>query len=177
MKVYLFMILWIVVVGFISKGSEVTETINGREEKRTNYTYAILMFAVIIIFTGLRSSVADTFTYIKNFDRLDVESTSLVNIFKNNEGYQLYSAYGYIVKKFISEDATVYLFGIALISGIFAMIGYRGMPCLCTGWTKRIDFTPSQSKIMDFCQLSHRQSQGRRAPSNDGSEKKSPLHA
>ncbi len=129
MKVYLFMILWIVVVGFISKGSEVTETINGREEKRTNYTYAILMFAVIIIFTGLRSSVGDTFAYIKNFDRLDVESTSLVNIFKNNEAYQLYSAYGYIVKKFISEDSTIYLFGIALISGIFAMIGYRRCSC------------------------------------------------
>ena len=89
MKVYLFMILWIVVVGFISRGSEVTETINGREEKRTNYTYAILMFAVIIIFTGLRSSVGDTLTYIKNFNRLDVENTSLLNILKNNEAYHV----------------------------------------------------------------------------------------
>lgn len=129
MKAYLFMILWVVVIGFISKGSEVTELVEGREEKRSNYTYAIIIFSVIIILTGLRSSVGDTFTYIKNFERLDVDSTSLISIFKNNDSYQLYSAYGYIVKKFISTDATVYLFGIALLSGTFTMIGYRRSSC------------------------------------------------
>lgn len=129
MQVYLFIILWIVVVGFISKGSEVTELVEGREEKRTNYTYAILLFSIIILFTGLRSSVGDTHTYIKNFERLDVTGTSLLNIFKNNDAYQLYTAYGYIVKKFISTDPTVYLFGIALISGSFAMIGFRRYSC------------------------------------------------
>ena len=129
MQVYLFMILWIALVGFMSKTYEVTEIIDGREEKRCNYTYSILMFAVIIFFTGLRSSVGDTFNYITNFYNLDVENMSLLSIFKDSEGYQLYRAYGYIVKKFISEDSRVYLFGIALNSGTFAMIGYRRLSC------------------------------------------------
>ncbi len=129
MEVYLFIILWIVCVGFISKGFEVTETIDGRNEKRCNYTYSILMFSVIIFFTGLRSSVGDTWNYIKSFNAIDVDSMSVVSIFRDNDGYQLYHLYGYIVKKFISEDYTVYLFGIALISGIFAMIGYRRSSC------------------------------------------------
>ncbi|MBQ3196322.1 MAG: EpsG family protein [Clostridia bacterium] len=129
MQVYLFMILWIALVGFMSKTYEVTELIDGREEKRCNYTYSILMFAVIIFFTGLRSSVGDTFNYINNFNNIDVESTSLLSILKNSDGYQLYNAYGYIVKKYVSEDSRVYLFGIALISGIFTMIGYRRLSC------------------------------------------------
>ncbi len=129
MQIYLFIILWIILVGFMSKTYEVTEIIDGRAEKRCNYTYSILMFGIIIFFTGLRSSVGDTYTYIKNFNALDVESTSLLGIVKNAEGYQLYQAYGYVVKKFISEDYTVYLFGIALLSGTFAMIGYRRLSC------------------------------------------------
>lgn len=125
MEVYLFMIFWIVLVGFMSKGSEVTEIIDGYPEKRCNYTYSILMFSVIILFTGLRSSVGDTYNYITNFKNLDVEGTTLFKIFAEKDGYQLYTAYGYVVKKFISEDYTVYLFGIALISGVSAMIGFR----------------------------------------------------
>lgn len=125
MKVYLFIILWIAFIGFVSKGSEITETINGYEEKRTNYTYAILMFSVIIIFTGLRSSVGDTVNYINSFKRLDIEGMSLLSVFGESDGYQLFHAYGYVVKKYVSEDPTVYLFGIALISGTCAMIGFR----------------------------------------------------
>lgn len=129
MEVYLFIIAWIAVVGFMSKTYQVTELIDGREEKRCNYTYSILMFSVIIIFTGLRSSVGDTWTYIKGFNNLNVEGTSVWRIFKENEGYQLYAAYGYLVKKYISDNPTVYLFGIALISGICTMIGYRRYSC------------------------------------------------
>lgn len=129
MEVYLFMILWIAFIGFISRPFEVTELIDGRREKRCNYTYSILMFSVIIIFTGLRSSVGDTWNYINGFNNIDVNSTSVLDIFRYNDGYQLYSAYGYIVKKYISDDPTVYLFGIALISGTCAMIGYRRYSC------------------------------------------------
>lgn len=129
MQVYLFMIVWIVLVGFMSKGSEVTELIEGRQEKRSNYTYSILAFSVIILFTGLRSSVGDTYTYMRNFENLIVFDKSFFGILRNSDGYHLYNAYGYLVKKYISEDPTVYLFGIALISGIFAMIGFRRYSC------------------------------------------------
>ncbi len=129
MQVYLFMILWIALVGFISKGFEVTELIEGRQEKRNNYTYSILAFSVIIIFTGLRSSVGDTYVYMKNFENLIVFDKSLLDVIRDSNGYQLYSAYGYLVKKYISEDPAVYLFGIALISGTFTMIGFRRYSC------------------------------------------------
>ncbi len=125
MQIYIFIIVWIVIVGFMSKGFEVTELIEGREEKRSNYTYAILGFSLIILFTGLRSSVGDTLTYILNFYNLNVDDKSLFDVLFKSEGYQLYQAYGYLVKKYISEDPTDYLFGIALISGAFAMIGFR----------------------------------------------------
>ena len=38
MQIYLFIILWIILVGFMSKTYEVTEIIDGRAEKRCNYT-------------------------------------------------------------------------------------------------------------------------------------------
>ncbi|MBR6594807.1 MAG: EpsG family protein [Clostridia bacterium] len=125
MAVYIFMIIWVAVVGFMSKGTEVTEIIDGREEKRCSYTYSILIFSVIILFTGLRSSVGDTLTYIKNFNNLDVEATSLSELFWESNGYQLYYIYSYLIKRFVSDSATVFLFGIALISGIFSMMGFR----------------------------------------------------
>ncbi len=129
MIVYLFIILWIVIVGFMSKTYYVTEKIDDREEKRCNYTYSILMFSVIIVFTGLRSSVGDTYAYIKAFNNLDVESISVASIFKNDSGYQLFSSFGYVIKKYISNDPAFYLFAIALISGTCTMIGYRRYSC------------------------------------------------
>ncbi len=129
MQVYLFIILWIVLIGFISKGSEDTEIIEGRQEKRSNYTYAILAFSAIIFFTGLRSTVGDTHVYIRNFENLIVYDKSLWSVIRDSNGYQMFYAYGYLVKKYISENPTVYLFGIALISGAFAMIGFRRYSC------------------------------------------------
>lgn len=129
MIVYLFMIFWIVLIGFISKGSEVTEIIGGREEKRSNYTYAILSFSVVIIFTGLRNYFGDTGNYMAGFNRLDVESTTLLKTLKESDGYQLFHAYGYIMKKYVSTDYVPYLFGIALFSGACTIIGYRRYSC------------------------------------------------
>ncbi len=129
MKVYLFIIAWIVIVGFISKGSEINELFDGHEEKRTNHAYALIIISVLILFTGLRSSVGDTYNYIKSFNGLNVHETSILKIFREYDGYYLFRSYEYLVKKFVSDDSQVFLFGMALMTGVGLMTGFRRISC------------------------------------------------
>lgn len=104
-----------------------------RYRRQAYWGQAILFFAVLIFFCGLRSGVADTGTYIAMFEGYPT-SISQVNMddIGKDKGFYIFSV---LYKQIISVDFHGWLFLIALISGIALMIGlvkyseYFGLSC------------------------------------------------
>ena len=91
-------------------------------ERRAYLIQAILFFAVIIFFCGLRSSVADTQTYVHLFN---TSANSIGTIDWNSvvvdKGYQFLVV---LYRQFISKDFHGWLFLCSFVSGVAVMIGF-----------------------------------------------------
>lgn len=94
---------------------------SGMYEKRANIFIAVLTFGIIIFFAGLRSGIADTATYIYFFNSL--QENTLDVLFDSggakDKGFTLFT---YIIKLSVSDDFHVWLFIIALLSGLAVML-------------------------------------------------------
>lgn len=89
-------------------------------ETRANIFIAVLTFGIIIFFAGLRSGIADTGAYILSF--INMQESFLQELFSEasrDKGFYLFT---YFMKFFIADDFHVWLFVIALISGLAVMI-------------------------------------------------------
>ena len=93
----------------------------GTVERRAYLIQAILFFGVIIVFCGLRSGIADTYTYIGLFDAsannvasIDWSSVTV------DRGYQFLVV---LYRQFISKDYHGWLFLCSFVSGVATMIG------------------------------------------------------
>lgn len=107
--------------------------IGNHYEKRAYWIQAIMFFAVVIFFCGLRSGIADTGTYIHMFESYpsNVEEIAWDTVDKDQGFYFLSVLY----KQFISTDFHGWLFIIALVSGTATMYALKkysstfGMSC------------------------------------------------
>ena len=94
----------------------------GTVERRAYLIQAILFFAVIIIFCGLRSGIADTYTYIGLFndsaDKISLIDWDSVPV---DRGYQFLVV---LYRQFISKDYHGWLFLCSFVSGVATMIGF-----------------------------------------------------
>lgn len=91
-------------------------------ERRAYLIQAILFFAVIIFFCGLRSGIADTGVYIGLFNG---SSDNIASI--NWESVSVDRGYQFLVvlyRQFISKDYHGWLFLCSFVSGIATMIGF-----------------------------------------------------
>ena len=126
MKIYWLMLLWVIIFGMICNitAKEVC-IVDGIYEKRTSRFWAFITFSIIIFFIGLRSGIADTYTYIKIFNEYPKqlsEMSSYIVDGTQNIGFIYFSVF---IKQFISTDYHVWLFIIALISGCCTFITFR----------------------------------------------------
>ena len=122
MKVYwLFMVL-AALMGFLQMYSYRTVNSYGQIQKRPRAFQCILFFGVIVLFSGLRSGIADTGAYIRIFEQYPSAITNIdwSNVSKD-KGFYLF---GVFYKQFISDDYHGWLFVIALISGIALAIAF-----------------------------------------------------
>ena len=94
----------------------------GIVERRAYLIQAILFFSVIIFFCGLRSGIADTYTYIGLFnssaDNIRAINWDTVIV---DRGYQFLVV---LYRQFISKDYHGWLFLCSFISGVAVMIGF-----------------------------------------------------
>lgn len=126
MQIYWFMLGWVILFGILSqvtaKRACVGQNLDGdMYESRANLFMAFITFAVIIFFAGARSYVADTSAYIKMFNDYPLFQNAHNIIFDSNArepGFRLFSI---LIKTFISDNYTVWLSIIAVISGICVM--------------------------------------------------------
>lgn len=134
MQVYWFMLGWVIFFGVLSQVTAkrvcVGQNLDGDiYESRANLFMAFITFAVIIFFAGARSYVADTSAYIKMFNDYPLFQNAHNIIFDSNArepGFRLFSI---LIKTFISDNYTVWLSIIAVISGICVMIPLYKYSC------------------------------------------------
>ena len=135
MKLYWFILIWVSMWGILSSGYSKRvsiQTIDNRYlvESRTNAFFAIVIFSVIILFSGLRSGIADTPAYIKMFNEYPTTRLEAIKVITDENarepGFRLLSI---LFKSFISQDYHAWLFVIALITGICIMIPLYKYSC------------------------------------------------
>ena len=126
MQIYWFMLGWVILFGIMSQATAkivcVGQNLDGDiYETRANLFMALVTFSVIIFFAGARSYVADTGAYIKMFNDYPLFQDAHGVIFDSSArepGFRLFSI---LIKTFISDNYTVWLSIIAVISGICVM--------------------------------------------------------
>lgn len=122
MEVYIFMLCWVIFFGAISQLTAKQICIeNDIYEKRTNLFMALIIFSVIIFFAGLRSGVGDTYAYINMFDNFPLMQDFQNYISQPNVKDKGFVFISTIIKTYISNDYSTWLFIIAFISGISVM--------------------------------------------------------
>lgn len=135
MKLYWFILIWVSMWGILScvySRRVSIQTLDNRYlvESRINVFFAIVIFSVIILFSGLRSAVGDTAAYIKMFNNYPTTRLEAVKVITDenarDSGFRLLSI---LFKSFISQDYHAWLFVIALITGICIMIPLYKYSC------------------------------------------------
>ena len=92
-------------------------------EMRGTYLQGLVLFVPLIFFCGLRSGIADTGTYITEFEAYPSNFSDVV--FEELGKGKLFGLFGVFYKHFISEDFHGWLFIIAMISATFVLIGIK----------------------------------------------------
>ena len=126
MTVYWFMMAWVILFGILAQVTSKRVCVGeylGEEvyEARVHLFMAVVTFAVIVFFAGARSHIADTTAYIKMFNDYPLFQNAHDVIFAEGvrePGFRLFSI---LIKTFISDNYTVWLSIIAVISGICVM--------------------------------------------------------
>lgn len=126
MTVYWFMMAWVILFGILAQVTSKRVCVGeylGEEvyEARVHLFMAVVTFAVIVFFAGARSRVGDTLAYIKMFNDYPLFQNAHDIIFDSSTrepGFRLFSI---LIKTFISDNYTVWLSIIAVISGLCVM--------------------------------------------------------
>ena len=134
MTVYWFMMAWVILFGILAQVSARKVCVGeylGEEvyESRVHLFVAVVTFAVIVFFAGARSYVADTTAYIKMFNDYPLFQNAHDVIFDSSArepGFRLFSI---LIKTYISDNHTVWLSIIAVISGICVMVPLYKYSC------------------------------------------------
>ena len=133
MKIYWLFLLLATIICFWNESSARITWNGTRYQRKAYWSQAIIFFAVVIFFCGLRSGIADTGTYIQMFKGYpsSISGMDLKSVNKD-KGFFVISV---LFKQFISNDFHGWLFLITLISGVALMIGlmryseYFGLSC------------------------------------------------
>lgn len=130
MKIYWFMLAWVIIFGMMSQmRSKYVCVGEERYEARTNLFMALVTFSVIIFFAGMRSNVADTTAYIKMFNEYPLFSEAgdvILDSSAREPGFRLFSI---LIKTYISDNYSIWLWIIAIISGICVMVPLYKYSC------------------------------------------------
>lgn len=134
MTVYWFMMAWVILFGILAQVSARKVCVGeylGEEvyEARVHLFMAVVTFAIIVFFAGMRTTVGDTSAYIKMFKDYPLLQNAHDVIFDSSArepGFRLLSI---LIKTFISDNYNVWLSIIAIISGICVMFPLYKYSC------------------------------------------------
>lgn len=132
MIIYWSMILWIAIIYFVYSANHKEEVmladynIHQGIQKNIPLVYAIVTFGYIIFWVGMRKYIADTTSYIGQFEAISTDfSTAWSEINWEESKSPGFDAFNVLFKCFISDDYQWWLMTIAVISGGCIMIVLR----------------------------------------------------
>ena len=131
MSPFINILLWIGFAAIFAKQNIfIKKECTGAEPARQNtWLYALLVFLPVIWMAGTRTNVGDTLVYINGFISIPTgwdDVTSYLAGIKKDVGFSFFSL---LIKLFVSQKWSVYLFIIAIIQGICVTSIFRKYSC------------------------------------------------
>ena len=150
MTVYWFMMAWVILFGILAQVTSKRVCVGeylGEEvyEARAHLFMAVVTFTVIVFFAGARSYVADTGAYIQMFKEYPLFQNAYDVIFDDSAREPGFGLFSILIKTYVSDNYTVWLSIIAVISGICVMLPLYKYSC---------NFGVSAFLFMASCQFS-----------------------
>lgn len=116
MKIYYYMILWVVLTYFFSLTSNRVAYTIKQGKMKVRIEMALFSMSFLVFFIGLRSSVGDTLAYIDMYNDLPTRlNADFFGKYTKDRGFFAISV---IFKGIVSENYHVWLMAIAIICGI-----------------------------------------------------------
>lgn len=127
MSNYILILIWIAVVGMVSMMVNVqrTEMVCGQKVRRVEPIWAFIIFLPLIIWTGYRGIVGDTYAYTKMFKELPETFSGIpayMSGVSKDKGFYFLSA---IIKGVIGDRVNIYFLIIAAAQAIMLIRVYR----------------------------------------------------
>ena len=127
MNQYIFCIIWTGVVALISRVFNVyhTEIVERKKVRRVSLAFAFLAFFPLIYIAGMRTSFIDTGSYIEGFHNLPGTLNGIIGYLSEVEKDKGFTLLSIGIKSVFGDNATMYLFILALFQGISLIVVYR----------------------------------------------------
>ena len=127
MNQYIFCIIWTGVVALISRVFNVyhTEIVERKKVRRVSLAFAFLAFFPLIYIAGVRTSFIDTGSYIEGFHNLPGTLNGIIGYLSEVEKDKGFTLLSVGIKSVFGDNATMYLFILALFQGISLIVVYR----------------------------------------------------
>lgn len=127
MLMYLWILIWTGVTGvFVSTGKlNRTEMVNGESVRRIRPLFAFLIFLPLIIWTGYRGIVGDTWVYMQSYNTMPSTLSGIPEYFvqlSKDKGFYIGAS---LIKCTIGNNVNLYFIILALIQTFFLIRMYR----------------------------------------------------
>lgn len=120
MIIYYSMILWVGLMSLLTAGIE-----RDRYFKKVPMIMAVLTFAYLIFWIGMRQSYIDTAAYIRTFRAVDASLSQIPDLWMEESKSPGFDTLQVLFKHFISTDPQAWLMAIAVVSGVPVMLTFR----------------------------------------------------
>lgn len=125
---YILILLWIAAMAVLSKTTSIvycTETVNGQQVRRFNWSFAVLAILPLVIWAGWRGYVGDTPAYMNAFNNMPTEFGNLSSYIagvQKDQGFYFFSA---LIKCFIGNRMHLYFVIMAALQCFLVFMIYR----------------------------------------------------
>ncbi len=129
MYIYVSMMIWTAICGLVSKGSETTCLLEGKQEKRTNHLFAFLTMAYIMFFMSSISSYYDIPAYQGGFSITPSEPSEVKEYIQNINKYPGFGIFQVLFKTYISTEFQNFLAVIVIFDCLALCYVFRKYSC------------------------------------------------
>lgn len=128
MIIYYSMIAWVVIVAFayaLYQQRSRSGLTNTAEVQPVPRIWAIITFAYIVFWVGIRSGFVDTAAYILGFEASSSSLADIKDVFASSSKSPGFSIFQIVFKSLISSDYHFFLMAISIFQGYFVMETFR----------------------------------------------------
>lgn len=124
MKIYYLMFAYVFCVGLLYKMILAYNGISISNNKKYPLVVCIISMLLPVFYIGLRTGFADTQAYITGYNDLSLNFKEIEKIMLNSRG-ALFVLYEWVIKRYVSENANVFLMITAIIQALCVIKLYR----------------------------------------------------